>query len=110
MRRAVESAGISVRDYALTTMSMLLPGMVVAMEKEYGTKVNTADMTKDLKGAQLDNVKFVRANWTRISALTEEAKKYQLKEPEESSDASDAAEDEGGEEADTTAVSRPDRR
>jgi len=107
VRRAVESAGISVRDYALTMVSIFAPAMVVGMEKQSGPKANTAEMTKGFTGAQRANVDLVRANWTRIEALMKETKKYEMKEPKESSD---AAEDEGSEEGDTTTVSRPDRR
>jgi len=81
VRRAVESAGISVRDYALTMVAMPTSVTIVSREQQSGAKANTAEMAKNLTGAQLDNANLVRANWTRVMTLMTEVEKYKLKEP-----------------------------
>jgi len=81
VRHAVESAGISVRDFALTMVAMPTSMTIISREKQSGTTANTAEMAKNLTGAQLDNANFVRANWTRVMAVATEVDKYKLKEP-----------------------------
>ena len=79
VRRAVQSAGISPRDYALTTYMLLMSSMPVAAEKQFGKPVDT----KVLSPALAANVAFVRDNWTRINAMGEEMKQYQLAQPQD---------------------------
>ena len=78
LRQAVQSAGISPRDYALTTYALLMSSMPVAVEKQYGKTVDTKEFTP----AMAANIELVRTNWTRISAMGEEMKKYEMKKPE----------------------------
>jgi hypothetical protein len=90
LRRAVQSAGISPRDYALTTYMLLVSSMPVAAEKQFGKPVDT----KGLPAAMTANIALVRTNWARISAMGEEMKKYQVQAPERGSD-DEAERDEG---------------
>lgn len=89
VRQAVQSAGITPREYALTTYALLMSSMPVAAEKQYGKTVDT----KGLAPAMVANIELVRANWTRINAMGEEMKKYEMKKPE-----APGGEDEGDDE------------
>lgn len=82
LRQAVQSAGISPRDYALTTYMLLVSSMPVAAEKQLGKAVDT----KGLPAAMVANIALVRTNWARISAVGEEMKKYQVESRESDGD------------------------
>jgi len=92
VRQAVQSAGISPRDYALTTYALLLSSIPVAGEKQFGKPIDP----KGLSPAMVANIELVRANWTRINAMGEEMKKYEMKNLA----APEADEEEDGDEGD----------
>lgn len=92
VRQAVQSAGISPRDYALTTYALLLSSIPVAGEKQFGKPIDP----KGLSPAMAANIELVRANWTRINAMGEEMKKYEMKNLA----APEADEEEEGDEGD----------
>lgn len=92
VRQAVQSAGISPRDYALTTYALLLSSIPVAGEKQFGKPIDP----KGLSPAMVANIELVRANWTRINAMGEEMKKYEMKNLA----APEADEEEEGDEGD----------
>jgi hypothetical protein len=89
LRQAVQSAGISPRDYALTTYMLLVSSMPVAAEKQLGKPVDT----KGLSPAMVANVALVRTNWARISAIGEEMKQFQIQSKNQGDGEEERAED-----------------
>ena len=68
MARALNSAGISPREFSKMMMTMLMAGMVASFQKSGLLK----ELPKDLKEIHPDNVKFMIDHEAELAAMTKE--------------------------------------